>query len=556
MCNCSGRFATTPVLCAISNCFGVFEIAHNVPHHRMSLKRSFTMKKCEKCGYISDNDEFIYCVNCGSKMATLTNDKNLSLEVKKKSGADKKDNSNKIVIGAAVFTLIASIAVIAVAVGRNMKHNVIDDVTLESISIVSDNADTINEDEQNISANENAVLDVASDKTETDTSITSQTEKDETVNEFIYTPNEEEGELFRKGLLAVCNKDGLWGYINENGEYAIKPQFKMAKRFSQSGLAPVCNDLNKWGYIDTEGNYVIRSQFDDAEPFGNDGTAVVAQYNSNYEEKYGYINMTGEYLIKPNFESAHNFSANGLACVCASDLYGYINHEGEYVIAPVFADAGDFADNGLAYVKKNEEFAKYGYINETGSYVIDEQYDGAGTFSRDGVAVVSIKDYDNAWLDVESFLSIYGCIDQFGNTILDFNYSYLSDFDEYGFARYYPKGSSSLWNIGLVDIKGNVLVYPDNSYGASEFGCGMAAIVNDDGYRYIDTNGSTVLNIEDVSSIGKFFKDGYAVISKMEMTDSGYFDIRNKIIDTTGNTIVSNLSGIDEYFCTDRVESP
>ena len=51
--------------------------------------------------------------------------------------------------------------------------------------------------------------------------------------------------------LALVRKDGKFGYISKNGEFAIQPKYKTAKNFSE-GLA-AAEENGKWGFIDAKG---------------------------------------------------------------------------------------------------------------------------------------------------------------------------------------------------------------------------------------------------------------------------------------------------------------
>ena len=80
------------------------------------------------------------------------------------------------------------------------------------------------------------------------------------------------------------------------------------------GLAAVQRN-GLWGYIDTEGNEVIPCIYKGTE-YGNyafpfsEGMAVIIDKDG----KYGYINKKGEMIVKPQFEEAGNFS-EGVASV-------------------------------------------------------------------------------------------------------------------------------------------------------------------------------------------------------------------------------------------------
>ncbi|EAI5197373.1 WG repeat-containing protein, partial [Campylobacter coli] len=65
---------------------------------------------------------------------------------------------------------------------------------------------------------------------------------------------------FSEGLAAV-GLNGKWGFIDKNGEFAIKPKFDDIWDFRE-GLASV--GLNgKIGLIDKSGKFVIEPKFDD-----------------------------------------------------------------------------------------------------------------------------------------------------------------------------------------------------------------------------------------------------------------------------------------------------
>ena len=82
-----------------------------------------------------------------------------------------------------------------------------------------------------------------------------------------------------------------YGYIDQAGDWVIKPQFEVAWFFSDNGLAKVRVN-GKWGYIDQAGDLVIKPQFDWADSFSDNGLASV-----KFNGKYGYINQAGDWVI-------------------------------------------------------------------------------------------------------------------------------------------------------------------------------------------------------------------------------------------------------------------
>lgn len=252
--------------------------------------------------------------------------------------------------------------------------------------------------------------------------------------------------FFKNGPVCVQDVNGLWGYIDIDGNYVIEPKYQYASRFSTTGLAMVEeSDTGLYGYINTTGRYVIDSQFLNAYPFSQ-GLALVM--NSNYGLQY--IDETGTCVIEIPYEKATSFSndrafvyddtangfdggwamidldgklmtdaifsqsaftngetvywADGICCVDNR----FINNEGE-IIAPKngesFAKTGYFFD-GYASVKDPESYL-WGYIDINGDWVVPPQFSQADIF-RSGVAVV--RDPDD---------SLMGIIDDSGNWVVE-----------------------------------------------------------------------------------------------------------------------------------------
>lgn len=90
--------------------------------------------------------------------------------------------------------------------------------------------------------------------------------------------------------------NGKWGYITNNGEMSVAPQFDEAKDF-KGGFAAVRKDT-EWGYIsETDGSLTIPIQFSVAGDFSN-GLALAQLPN----QLYGFIDSTGNFAIEAQFE--------------------------------------------------------------------------------------------------------------------------------------------------------------------------------------------------------------------------------------------------------------
>ena len=178
----------------------------------------------------------------------------------------------------------------------------------------------------------------------------------------------------------VYNKK--WGFIDENGNWIIKPIYYDADPFSE-GLASVEfgeYPNTKFGFIDKKGNLVIQPIYDYASSF-SEGLAHV-QFGNFPNQKWGFIDKKGNLVIQPIYDSAYSFS-EGLAGVALGDYpnkkSGFIDKKGNFVIQPIYDSAYPFSE-GLASVKFG---GKYGFIDKKGNLVIQPIYDSAYSFSEE-----------------------------------------------------------------------------------------------------------------------------------------------------------------------------
>lgn len=159
-------------------------------------------------------------------------------------------------------------------------------------------------------------------------------------------------------------KDGLYGFIDNNGKVVIKPQFDLALNFSEN-LAYARKD-SVYGFIDKNGSFIIEHTLpkkysfskllrtpviEEKGIFGNYPKREDIRFSNglclfldNTTNKYGYINKYGDYKIAPKFESAFPFS-EGLAVIQIDGKFGFINTEGNIVIDCIYDHANSFCCN-------------------------------------------------------------------------------------------------------------------------------------------------------------------------------------------------------------------
>lgn len=123
-------------------------------------------------------------------------------------------------------------------------------------------------------------------------------------------------------------------------------------RSNNPGVLLPAEQNGQWGYVTDEGNFAIDPQYDRVHRF-SDNRALVRQNN-----RFGFIDTSGHTIVSPTFVAAKPFS-EGLAPVRPDSLWGYIDRDGEFVIQPRFRSAGPFRD-GIAQVQLQD--GTQGYV--------------------------------------------------------------------------------------------------------------------------------------------------------------------------------------------------
>ena len=80
-------------------------------------------------------------------------------------------------------------------------------------------------------------------------------------------------DAFNENTYAAVQKDGYWLFVNEAGEEKDVGNFDELKSLANGMAAARSGD--RWGYIDENGNWLIEPQFYDENPFNANGSAFV-----------------------------------------------------------------------------------------------------------------------------------------------------------------------------------------------------------------------------------------------------------------------------------------
>lgn len=327
--------------------------------------------------------------------------------------------------------------------------------------------------------------------------------------------------------------DGLYQYINRDGEIIINPQFKEADLF-HDGLARVKSDGKNQGYkyINKEGKYAFPGNYENAGAFSEEVAWIVNEdsypilinkqgeilvslpearetrnfseglsailIKSNNSQKWGFVNKEGEIVIAPQFERTGYFS-EGLCSVTLDGKDGYINQEGKFTVNAQFYIGNEFSGK-LATVANEDN--KWGIINESGKFIVNPQYD---MIKIDG-------DLFQVRLNGK-----YGWINRDGEVVINpqFNEAYIFDGNALAPVKIGKK-------YGYIDKSGKIEINPQFEH-ALEFNGGLAPVRNVRKWGFIGLDGKYKINPQySYLSWSNSFKS-----TKTELIFSDFFDINS-----------------------------
>lgn len=187
-----------------------------------------------------------------------------------------------------------------------------------------------------------------------------------------------------ESVLHPFESNGLWGYMDQEGNQVVPPTYYEANEFSE-GLALVkanSGENGQYGFIDETGIVVIDCSYAQASSFHN-GAALVSLATRTDEDRWSYIDKQGNRLFDKEFVMAYDFSEN--YAVVLKEGYGfpvpptvdipkrwsYITKTGDYATELDFEEARAF-DKGYAVVKND---GKWGLINTDFEFVLPCKYD-------------------------------------------------------------------------------------------------------------------------------------------------------------------------------------
>ena len=264
--------------------------------------------------------------------------------------------------------------------------------------------------------------------------------------------------------LYLFKKNGLYGFMNREGETMIEADYSYASNFSNGLAVVVCNDL--FGYVDKSGDIVIDCIFDEAQDF-NQGKAIVEKGG-----KYGLIDPTGDFILAPEFLDIGTVS-EGLFYAESENGFKYYSLDGSVAISEEFDEAFAF-ETGLAKVKSK---GVVGFIDKEGSFLVQTTKGDLRRF-HDTLFVLKLR-------DSSTFVSPTGVIDDLY-------------FDRIGVLKENRAIVSKGGQYGYVDRNAKIVIALDrkeysNYFQFAQFENGHAKVFRQDRYALMDSLGKNVL---------------------------------------------------------------
>lgn len=194
------------------------------------------------------------------------------------------------------------------------------------------------------------------------------------------------------GLIKVQNLDGLWNFMNMDGEFISKRWYKQVKEFV-NGFSIVRNKDDKWNYMNTDGELVMNKWMSDVENFNHNGFAIIR--NGNWKENV--INAKGEILSDKWFVEIRLEHEGFFAVINKSPsgkrIYNFIDETGKLLSEEWFEYAGDFAYGTALVQRKTDRF--YNFINKNGDMISKEWFLAA--YNEGNKDYVGVKNENGLW---------------------------------------------------------------------------------------------------------------------------------------------------------------
>lgn len=334
--------------------------------------------------------------------------------------------------------------------------------------------------------------------------------------EFIIKPQFTNALDFQDNGLAVVEKDGLYGIIYESGSYILRPKYQYINDFSEN-RAVVLND-NGFKVIDEKGNEITSKAYDYISIF-QDNRALFSGIGPEGNYLYGYLDKSGREIIPLKYEYGSNFKDNKAVVRIKENEHALIDPNGTIITKYNYNFVGDVGDGLLSF--KNTPDGKFGFIDINGNIVIQPQYTGVQIFNN-GINSVNIS---------EDINNKYGVIDKKGNFIIEPKYNDIFSLgeDRVAVGKALDENRPFMGSKYAIATNEGKFLTDFIYYGVSNYENSLASVYDDKNTFFINKNGSVVKDLPIVSGSGTLDIEDNLI--------KAFIDFRLSYLDRNGSTI-------------------
>lgn len=158
---------------------------------------------------------------------------------------------------------------------------------------------------------------------------------------------------FNEGKAIVKMKNDSYALIDLTGKVVNSYSYPTVQNYGEGLLIFQKSKDGKFGYMDEQGNSVIEPQFSGAQPFI--GGLAIVNVSDDYKNHYGVIDRNGHFIIKANYNSLSNLGEGRFAIGKALDpekpylgsKYAVADSKGHILTGFIYNDLTKYKD-GLA----------------------------------------------------------------------------------------------------------------------------------------------------------------------------------------------------------------
>ena len=334
--------------------------------------------------------------------------------------------------------------------------------------------------------------------------------------DFIIKPQYDNANDFQANGLAVVGSNNLLGIIDKTGKFIVEPKYGSINEFSEGRAAVVDNEGFK--IIDERGNILTLKAYSFIGTFRN-GRVLFAGTDPKGNYLYGYLDRQGKEIIPMKYESGTDFNDGKAVVKVKNNQYALIGLNGEVLRTYNYSNVGNLSEGLMAFQKDSD--SKFGYIDENNNVIIQPQYTGAQQF-KDGVAIVNTaSDYNYK----------YGLIDKKGNFLIKPGYDSMYSLGENRLAvgrAINPQKPFLGYKYAVADTNGKLLtdfIYSD----LSNYNGGLASAYDNKNTFFIDKSGKIVRTLPIVSGGGTLYIVGDLVKAFVDYRTT-YYDKSGAIV--------------------------